>query len=482
MATPAAPGKTLTTDDAIRHLIRRTTYGHTAGLFAEVKAAGAGAWLESQLSPSGIKDPVGDDLLSRFPTQGWSIGTVTSKIRSDQIQDWDAMEQLGILAVARAIWSKRQLLEVMVDFWSNLLNVTNPSSEVSTSRAHYDRAVIRSHAFGSYREMLHAAITHPAMLRYLNNASSSKDDPNENLGRELLELHSVGVSGGYTETDVKVSARILTGLSVDWDTEEFRYRPDTHHVGPVRVMGFSHANGSADGRGVVAAYTDYLARHPATANRLARRLAVHFVSDDPPPALVLRLADTYLANDTAIVPVLRRLFTSAEFAASVDAKVRRPFEAMVASVRARGLPPPAKGIQTLRQFYWLSNDLGHCPLAWPMPNGYPYRADEWRSASGTLHRWNINLGLAGGWWPTGLTYPPVQKLLPKPLPASHGDLITAVGWKLRGRAVTAKERDAVCAYLGVRPGTRLTARSEAVTWRLRDVVGLLLDSPNQMLR
>jgi uncharacterized protein (DUF1800 family) len=392
------------------------------------------------------------------------------------------MVDLGTAAIARAAWSNRQLLEVMVDVWSNLVNITCPSSEVWDNRARFDADVVRRHAFGRYADLLQAAVTHPAMLTYLNNAASTKDSPNENLGRELLELHSVGVDAGYSEAHVRDCARILTGLSIDWDTGEFVYRPDDHHVGPVTVLGFRHANSSSDGRAVVAALTRYLARHPRTAQRVCRRLAVRFVSDDPPKALVDQMVTAYLENDTAVVPVLRVLFGSAQFAAAADRKVRSPFESMLATIRALGLRPPATGTDQLHDLYWQVGEMGQLPLGWPAPDGYPDVAAAWRSTAGTLARWNINLTLAADWWPKGLLRRPLASMVPSPLPTTHGAFVAAFGLRLRQRAVTDQERDAVCGFLGVVPSTALTRGSEALGWRLPYVAALLLDSPLQALR
>ena len=182
----------------------------------------------------------------------------------------------------------------MVDFWSNLLNVSLYHDEAIYWRMDYDR-VIRAHALTTFESLLQAAITHPAMGLYLDNAISSKEAPNENLGRELLELHTVGVDAGYTEDDVKASARMLTGYRVDlwWPSFRAFYDTDWHDTQPVQVMGFSHANRSADGRPATLAYLTYLARHPATANRLARRLCVKFVSDEPTAAIVKAVAKAY---------------------------------------------------------------------------------------------------------------------------------------------------------------------------------------------
>ncbi len=478
---PSAP-KPVDVKVPVAHLLRRTTYGLTPALVTRVTPARQSAWLAAQLAPSGTRDPACDAILSRFPSLGWSISTVRAAVKADRVDGWDVMVDLGTAAVVRAAWSERQLLEVMVDFWSNLLNITCPSSEVWDNRARFDADVIRRHAFGRYADLLLAATSHPSMLTYLNNASSTKDNPNENLGRELLELHSVGVEAGYSEDDVQTSARILTGLSIDWDTGEFTYRADTHHLGPVKVMGFRHANSAADGRPVVAAYTAHLARHPATARRICHRLAVRFVRDDPPAGLIDRLAKLYLAKDTAITPVLLALFGSAEFAAAVDAKVRTPYESLVATIRALGLGPPPSGTDQLRHLYWMLGDLGHQPLAWPQPNGYPDVAPAWQSTAGMLGRWNANLNLTADYWPKGLARQPLSSLVPAPRPATHGALVAGLGTRLRSRPVTTAERDAVCSFLGVTASTALHADSEALTWRLPHLVALLLDAPGQLLR
>ena len=478
-STKVSPAKSAA---ATLHMLRRTTYGLTPALVAGVPPAKQSAWLAAQLAPSTIPDAACTALVARFTGLDWPISKVRSESDAGRINSWDVMTNLGMAAVVRAVWSQRQLLEVMVDFWSNLLNITCPSSEVWDNRCRFDADVIRRNAFGRYADLLLAATSHPSMLTYLNNANSTKDNPNENLGRELLELHSVGVDAGYSEDDVQASARILTGLSIDWKTGEFTYRPDTHHVGPVKVMGFQHANSAADGRPVVAAYTAYLARHPATARRICHRLAVRFVRDDPPAALVQRLAAVYLAKDTAITPVLQALFGSPEFAASADAKVRTPYESLVAAIRALGLTPPTSGIEQLKELYWMLGDLGHQPLAWPQPNGYPDVAAAWQSTAGTLGRWNANLNLAGDWWPKGFGRPPLTSLVPTPRPATHGALVTALGATLRSRPVTAAERDAVCTFLGVSASTAVHADSEVLNWRLPYVVALLLDAPSQLLR
>ena len=222
-----AAGTFVATDPDL-HLLRRATYGPTTASLRSIERMGPGAWLEQQLDPSSIRDSFVDDLLaSRYPNLSLSVGKAYSTLNGS----WDLMFDLGQAAIVRAAWSERQLLEVMVDFWSNHLNVTNPSDNVWWSRHDYDRRVIRKHALGKFSHMLKASATHPAMMTYLNNAESTKDNPNENYGRELLELHSLGVDGGYDEEDMRQSTLVMTGFGISWDTGEFEYDKDNHYVG-----------------------------------------------------------------------------------------------------------------------------------------------------------------------------------------------------------------------------------------------------------
>jgi uncharacterized protein (DUF1800 family) len=470
-----------TTDAFVRHLLRRSTYGLTP-ILVRAASASPSTWLEGQLRPWTIRDTACNAVVARFPTLKYSIPTVRAKVEAGQLGSWDAMIDLGTVAIARAAWSQRQLQEVLVDVWSNLLQITCPSSDVWDNRARYDADVIRKYVVSRYTDLLAAAITHPAMLTYLNNASSTKTDPNENLGRELLELHSVGVEAGFTERDVRQSALILTGLSTDYRTGAFRYRPDAHYVGGVRVLGFTHPNSQADGRAAVQAYLRYLATRPATARRVCRRLAVRFVADEPPRALLDRMVRVYLSSGTQIIPVLRTLFSSKEFAASVDAKVRTPYESLVASIRALDMRPPATGTRPLLEMYWAAASVGQQPYAWPQPDGYPDVATAWQSAAGTLARWNMNSSLAGNWWPRGYSRRSLATFVPRPRPATHGALIDVLGMRVRQRSVTPTERGAICTFLGVRTTTPLRADSPALTWRLEHVVALLLNSPIQARR
>ena len=235
----------------------------------------------------------------------------------------------------RRIYSQRQVLESLTEFWEHHLYVPIHDDGVFPYRAQYGK-LLREHALGRFDQMLMAAVTHPSMGIALDNAASTKRGVNENLGRELLELHTLG-QGNYSEDDVKNSARILTGYRVDmWRTWDAYYDENSHATGAVKVLDFEHPNADPDGRAVTEAYLKYLARHQLTARRIARKLAVRFVCDDPSKALVDRLAKVYLDNDTAIKPVLMALVDSEEFKRSVGVKVRTPTDDVVATYRVLG--------------------------------------------------------------------------------------------------------------------------------------------------
>jgi uncharacterized protein (DUF1800 family) len=410
-----------------------------------------------------------------------------------------SMEDLVRATLARQLWSKRQLFEVMVDFWSNHLNITCPSGAVWATKAWDDVHVVRAHALGRFEDMLQASVTSPAMLLYLNNAESRGDGVNENYARELLELHTVGLGAGYDHRDIVGAARALSGLSV-WDRSDpgtaklvagtFRYRADWHYVGPVSVLGWSHPNATAEGGVEVArSLITYLARHPATAKRIATKLAIRFVSDNPPPALVRRLTRVYLDHDTAIPPVLRALFDSAEFAASVGAKVRRPAEDLIAAWRALGAAPVPGWLNrnnAVAQLRWTLAEMNNAPLGWPAPDGYPDVAAAWGGAGLTLTRWNAHLAAASHQLNNGVLWPDLAAhLLGGALPTTWAGLVDALLTRLvPGQSVARGHRAALLAFLtdsqaAADPRALRTADLKAL---LPVAVALVLDSPYWSVR
>ncbi|MDO5052259.1 MAG: DUF1800 domain-containing protein [Pseudoclavibacter sp.] len=380
--------------EARRHLLQRAGYGVGAKAEAEIEAAGLDAWLAQQLDPT-MPDPADGLVRSWFPLSAADIPTTRGSIKE---YSWDGMYEVSSATLARQMFSSRQIYEVVVDVMSNLLHVTIPSEFAWDSSADYANTVIRANAFGSYRDMLLASARHPAMLRYLNNTESVDGTINENYGRELLELHTVGVDGGYTEDDVKAAAVILSGRRVDPKTGAFVYQPEHHATGQVKVLDFSDPNADANaGLELGDRYVAYLAGLPQTARTVARKLAVRFISDSPSEASVEHLAQVYLQNDTQLLPVLTELFRLEEFWRTSGSKVRRPLEDVVGSVRAIDVRPEACNAKAITELRYEIGVMGHAPLGWVPPNGYPDVASAWMSASQLIRRWNLHRVLVNGW-------------------------------------------------------------------------------------
>jgi uncharacterized protein (DUF1800 family) len=449
-----APGKVPLDDDPVMHLLRRTTYGPTPDLVAEVHRIGAGTWLSNQLNPASVKDSNCNKALMAFPTLRMSSQRLRGYLESiNQEYSWLAMQQVQQATVMRAVFSRKQLNEVMVAFWSNHFNVTCPSDLVWSTRHVFD-ATIRKHAFGRFEDLLLAVTQSPAMLQFLNNDVSSGKQPNENLGRELLELHTVGVDGGYTEHDVHQSALTLTGWSVQDDGSDlFELKPGFRHTGRVKVMGWTNANTDPTaGVAVGTSYLKYLAHHPHTARHICRKLVTRFITDNPPVALVSKLSKVYLANDTQIVPVLQALFSTNEFWGSTGQKVRTPYEKAVASMRGLGYHPLAhQKMDDWGSLVYHLSDLGQAPLAWGPPNGYPDTQHYWLSTQTTVGQWNSAIALAGGWWAGGKKgvsmkeAKTVQGLLGSHFPAqpTAGALVDGISMLLLGQKLPAVHRSAI---------------------------------------
>ena len=479
----AAKGVALAAGVAPEHLLARVTYGATPALRAEVAVTGMSTWLAQQLSPASVPDPEGDAVLASFPLLTMSPKEIRELRERRQGADVDAPRDLQAAHVGRALWSRRQLFEVMVNFWSDHFTVPVTADRADLLRADYDARVIRRYALGRFEDLLVGVANHPAMMLYLNLSGSTRRMPNENFARELLELHTVGVDGGYHETDVKQAAKLLTGVQVE-DDLSVTYHPRDHYVGPVKVMGFTSANGSrANGRLVARALYKYLAHHPSTARFLATKLARRFVADVPPAPLVDRLAAAYLANDTRIVPVLVALFNSPEFAAAAGTKLRRPMEFVVASGRALGLRP-GPDPDGLRDLARSLDDLGHAPFRWTTPNGYPDVAAAWQSAGQALNQWRLLARFLDGRDEHGVGVPSPSKLLTAPArattPAAVADQLAR---RYLGRPPTAAELAAVALALPARAyPKKLKAGSQGQDRAVVNATFVLLQSATFLTR
>jgi len=471
----------LTTQE--RHLLSRFSYGVTPAL-ARSANSDANQWFLSQARPAGIADAYADRLITWFPRMVGDPGTLYQRSENGVYRGWQVSCDFQRWTLLRRMFSNRQLHEVMTDFWSNLLHVAAPHDKAWPWRLRYD-TTIRVHALGRFEDLLHAAITHPAMGCYLDNASSTRTALNENLGRELLELHTVGLDGGYDEDDVRSSAMMLTGYRVDVrGSYRAAYAPVDHQRGPLQIMDFDDPNADADGRAATRRYLRHLAHHPATARRIAHRLCVQFVSDEPSAALVTHVSNAYLAADTAIVPTLRALTATAEFKGSIGAKVRTPSDDAVATYRAVGVSvqKPTTNESFANALIFQSQSMGQRVFDWPTPDGFPLRNESWVGVSRMLNSFQTHHLQAGSYFPSKqATHRPPAWWLPA-LPARFDEVVDHVCRKLLARPASADLQRAASIRLQIAAGERIRTSADMPAYRITRLLGTLLDSPQHMTR
>jgi uncharacterized protein (DUF1800 family) len=329
------------------------------------------------------------------------------------------VNELTQAKLLRAIYSERQLDEVLTDFWFNHFNVFINKGADRYLLTSYERDAIRTHVLGKFEDLLVATAKSPAMLFYLDNWLSVGPNSeialgissrnyhgygqrpkkgkrpsglNENYGRELMELHTLSVNGGYTQKDVTEVAKVFTGWTLDPPKKGggFRFEPRMHEPGEKIVLGHRiKQNGEEEGIEVLR----LLARNPKTAHFISQKLAMRFVSDNPPPALVDRMTQTYLKKDGDIREVLRTMFNAPEFWApeSYRAKVKTPLEFVVSAVRASGAE-----VDDARALVGTLNNMGMMLYGMLPPTGYSMKADTWVNSSALLGRMNFALALANG--------------------------------------------------------------------------------------
>jgi uncharacterized protein (DUF1800 family) len=359
---------------------------------------------ERRLFVTTIRGPQRDRLLAEFPPdQREYFLAMNGPVNV-------VMNELQQAKLLRALYSERQLQEVMTDFWFNHFNIyLNKDADQYLVTA-YERDVIRAHALGKFRDLLVATAQSPAMLFYLDNwlsmgpkspaaIAANKGKPgqsvpglNENYGRELMELHTLSVNGGYSQHDVTELARVLTGWTIQPLEQggSFQFDPRKHDPGDKVVLGRTiPENGINEGMQML----DILAHDPNTAKFISRKLALRFVADDPPPALVARMAQKFLATDGDIREVLRTLFKSPEFwsVKAYRAKVKTPFEFAISSLRATGTDLSNAG-----PLLGILNRMGMPLYQMVPPTGYSMTASTWMNSEALIDRMNYALALSNG--------------------------------------------------------------------------------------
>jgi uncharacterized protein (DUF1800 family) len=386
--------KKLSKDQAILHALDRLTFGPKPGDVAAVKKTGLDAWIDLQLHPERIQE---NPELEKRLQQNQSAPADSTQGKQA------APAQYAQEKVLRAVYSNRQLQEVLVDFWFNHFNVDMSKGADRNLTPAYERDAIRPNVLGKFRALLEATAASPAMLFYLDNWQSVAADTaqrtngkkqarglNENYARELMELHTLGVDGGYTQKDVTEVARCFTGWTINRPNQvgTFLYNDRTHDKGEKTVLSvvIPAGGGKEDGEKVL----DILAHHPSTAKFISKELAQRFVTDDPPPVLIDRMAQTFLDTDGDIRAVLAAMFRSKEFLSqgAFRAKVKTPLETVVGAVRATG----ARVDSATALVNQIAN-LGEPLYRKIEPTGYSSVNAEWVNSSALLARMNFAMQL-----------------------------------------------------------------------------------------
>ena len=447
-------------DKTIVHVLNRIGFGPRPGDIAKVREIGLQRYIEQQLRPERIPDEGMAARLAGLTTTGMSLGEMVTRFEIPQLEarrerrreaadgrDQERPPQpspemqrgnrpiveLSEQKLLRAIYSERQLQEVLADFWFNHFNVDARKGRDRFMVTEYERETVRPRVLGKFRDLLEATAKSPAMLFYLDNWMSADPngphvDPrlasrqrfgrrpfgggpvfprppagqndqakkaprglNENYGRELMELHTLGVDGGYTQKDVTEVARAFTGWTIENPRQGagFRFEPRIHDPGEKVVLGhrIKAGGGEGDGEQVL----DILSRHPATAHFIVTKLVQRFVSDTPPASLVNRAAERFRQTDGDLREVMRTILTSPEFLSpdAYRAKVKTPFDFIVSAVRATeaDVTDAVPLVRTLQQ-------LGMPLYLCQPPTGYKDAAETWVNAGALLNRMNFAVALA----------------------------------------------------------------------------------------
>ncbi|TVQ28570.1 MAG: DUF1800 domain-containing protein [Wenzhouxiangella sp.] len=420
--------------DFARMVMERLTYGATPSDVSSFLSLGDDsearleAWLNRQLDWQNLPDA---NAQSRLDAAGYStLSKTTGELWADHVrgsmsnwpQRYFPVTEVEDARFLRAIYSNRQLHEMMVEFWHDHFNVYGRRFEIAPVFSAYDRDAIRPFALGNFREMLEHVARSTAMLYYLDNRSNRSGGYNENWARELMELHTLGVDAyypgamhgqvpigsdgiavGYSDADVYDAARCFTGWTVrnghgqlpgtpEYDTGEFIYWSPWHEGGQKPFMGqFIPNTGQQEARLVM----DLLARHPATARHICAKLCRRFIADDPPQALVDSAAEVWRLHwdrHDQIQRVLRHILNVSSLTAGAGQKVRRPFEMVTALLRktnAEFAPGRWDDWQPYGEFFNRFQQTGHSSFEWPAPDGYPDVAMRWLSASSMGQTWRL---------------------------------------------------------------------------------------------
>ena len=406
--------------EAELRFLNRVTYGASARDIDAYRTQGRDAWLRRQLVYHGdeglprealaaiavlpISHARPEDLAQKVidTRRALRFKSVDEK-RDAQKQLRKEFAQLDLQVferrTIRALYSPYPLQEMMTWFWFNHFNVFQNKKQVRFLLADYEESAIRPHVLGRFRDLLQAVLTHPAMMVYLDNAENARGRINENYARELMELHTLGVDGGYTQADVEALARILTGAGVDLQARRrgeggalFAFAPERHDTGPKVFLGHSFPGSGSFSE--IERALDMLCRHPSTARFVSRKLAVYFLADDPPAELVERMAATFQKTDGDIAQTLATLFSSPQFSDPQYAgkKFKDPVQYVYSSIR---LLYPAEVLKNARPLAGALAQLGEPVYGHQTPEGYGMRSRDWASSDQLAKRFQLARAFVG---------------------------------------------------------------------------------------
>ena len=406
--------------------VDRATFGVDATVLQQVGRLGYARWVDEQLHPKpfalppSVNDRIVAMKITREPLPARLREEVAVQKAANAVAD-DEQKKAAQQAYQKGLntqadeaaqrWlllaanSPDQVQERLVWFWLNHFSIAQNKADLRVFAGDYE-ATLRAHALGKFRDLLEASATHPAMLRYLDNERNAAGQINENYARELMELHTLGVDAGYTQADVQEMARVLTGLGVRIEADDakikpqlqaqyvhvgaFEFNPNRHDQKPKQVLGQTvQPAGIAEVHQIL----DRLARNPATARHVSTQLAQYFLGDAPPPALVDRMAQRWLATDGDIAQVMKTLLTAPEYDASLGKHFKDPWEYVVSATRlaydGNIVVNPQPMLNALRQ-------LSEPPFGRETPDGYPMVEAAWASPGQMTTRFDVAKNLVGG--------------------------------------------------------------------------------------
>ncbi len=385
--------------DPLRHVLNRLTFGPRPEDYGRVRALGAtaseavAAFIDEQLHPQRLDDGPGEHAVRRLETLRQPAGELF------EYQPGLLLEELTRATLLRAVHSRRQLYEAMVHFWTDHFNIDAGKGDCRWLKTADDRDVVRRHALGRFADLLRASALSPAMLWYLdgrvNRKAGADERPNENYARELLELHTLGVHGGYSQRDVMEVARCLTGWTVRSE-EAFgkgrvEFRRQLHDDGAKRVLG--HDIPAGLGAEDLDRVLEIVCHHPSTARHLAGKLCRRFIAEEPDRADAAAVAEAFRTSGGDVRATLGALFSTDAFRHSAGGKLKRPLRFLVSALRAVGARPESGGQEGGRLTDYLLA-MGHAPFQYPTPDGYPDDESPWHGT--LLWRWSFAVALAGG--------------------------------------------------------------------------------------